>query len=49
MSDLERALFFCDHLEGEARNEIKYRPVAIRESPSEIFYVLKEVYGCPKS
>lgn len=49
MSELEKALFLYDHLEGEARNEIKYRPTTIRENPTEIIKVLKEVYGCSKS
>lgn len=49
MSDLEKALFLYDHLEGEARNEIKYRPTTVKESPTEIIKVLNEVYGCSKS
>lgn len=49
MSNYEKALFLYDHLEGEARNEIKYRPTATRENPVEIVRVLKEVYGCTKS
>lgn len=49
MSDLEKAMFLYDHLEGEARSEIKYRPVVVRENPTEIISVLKEVYGCSKS
>ncbi|KAL2086083.1 hypothetical protein ACEWY4_017142 [Coilia grayii] len=49
MSNHERAMFLYDHLEGEARNEIKYRPTATREDPAEIVKVLREVYGCAKS
>lgn len=49
MSDLEKALFLFDHLEGEARNEIKYRPTTVREDPQAIINVLKEVYGCSRS
>ena len=49
MPDVEKAMFLYDHLEGEAKNEIKYRPVAIRENPVEIITILKEVYGCSKS
>ncbi|KAK0155123.1 hypothetical protein N1851_002542 [Merluccius polli] len=49
LSDLEKAMFLYDHLEGEARSEIKYRPVAVRENPTEMILVLKEVYGCSKS
>ncbi|XP_076851377.1 uncharacterized protein LOC143502078 [Brachyhypopomus gauderio] len=49
MSVLDKAMFLYDHLEGEARNEIKYRPVASRENPDEIIRILKEMYGCTKS
>lgn len=49
LSELEKAMFLYDHLEGEARSEIKYRPVAVRENPTEIISVLNEVYGCSKS
>lgn len=49
MSDVDKALFLYDHLEGEARNEIKYRPRTIRENHEEIMTVLKEVYGSSKS
>lgn len=49
MSKFDKALFLFDHLEGEARNEIKYRPLATSENPESIIEVLKEVYGCAKS
>lgn len=49
MSSHEKALFLYDHLEGEARNEIKYRSTATRENPVEIVKILKEVFGCAKS
>lgn len=49
MSELDKALFLLDHLEGEARNEIKYRPQRVRENSEQICDVLKEVYGCSKS
>ncbi|XP_049340756.1 uncharacterized protein LOC125804921 [Astyanax mexicanus] len=49
ISDLDKALFLYDHLEGGARNEIKYRSAMVREDPREIISVLKEVYGCAKS
>lgn len=49
LSVLDKAMFLYDHLEGEARNEIKYRPIASRENPEEIISILKEVYGCTKS
>lgn len=46
---LDKAYFMFDHLEGEARDEIKYRPRAEREDPAKIESVLKELYGCSKS
>lgn len=49
MSNDDKALFVYDHLEGEARTEIKYQPSAVREDPDEIFEVLREVYGCSQS
>ena len=49
MSKHDRALFLYDHLEGEARNEIKYRPSDVREDPTAIVNVLKEVFGCSRS
>lgn len=45
----DQACFVYDHLEGEARDEIKYRPRAEREDPECVFAILKELYGCPKS
>lgn len=45
----DRAFFIYDHLEGEARDEIKYRPRAEREDPDRVLEILKELYGCPKS
>lgn len=45
----DQACFVYDHLEGEARDEIKYRPREEREDPERIFVILKELYGCPKS
>lgn len=45
----DQACFIYDHLEGEARDEIKYRPRAEREDPECVFAILKELYGCPKS
>ncbi|XP_039525224.1 uncharacterized protein LOC120477621 [Pimephales promelas] len=48
-STADKAFFLFDHLEGEARDEIKYRPVGEREDPEKIITALKEVYGCSKS
>ena len=45
----DQALFIFDHLEGEAREEIKYRPREERENPDKILDILKELYGCFKS
>ena len=42
MSDVDKALFMYDHLEGEARSEIKFRPRGEREDPSFITNVLKQ-------
>lgn len=49
LGSLDKAYFMFDHLEGEARDEIKYRPRAEREDPGKIESVLKELYGCSKS
>lgn len=45
----DQAFFLYDHLEGEARDELKYRPSADRADPDRIFAVLREVYGCTAS
>ena len=45
----DKAYFMFDHLESEARDEIKYRPREEREDPDKIETVLKELYGCSKS
>lgn len=45
----DQAAFLFDHLEGEARDEIKYRPTADREDPEKVFTILKELYGCQDS
>lgn len=49
MSTVDKALFVYDHLDGEARNEIRYRPSTVREDPNEIFKTLREVYGRSQS
>ena len=38
-----------DHLEGEAKEEIKYRSTAEREDPAKILAILEELYGCSES
>lgn len=49
LSSTDQAFFLYDHLEGEAREELKYRPYADRADPDKIIAVLKEVYGCSES
>lgn len=46
LSRIDEAYFIYDHLEGEAKNEIKYRTSAEREDPDKILSILQEVYGC---
>lgn len=48
-SAAERAYFLYDHLDGEARDEIRYRPREEKENPEKIFEILQELYGCPQS
>lgn len=45
----DQALFIFDHLEGEAKEEIRYRSSAERADPGRIFSILKELYGCTQS
>ncbi|XP_038150223.1 uncharacterized protein LOC119789420 [Cyprinodon tularosa] len=45
----DQAAFIFDHLEGEARDEIKYRSSSEREDPETVFTILKELYGCQQS
>nr|XP_055049382.1 uncharacterized protein LOC129434476 [Misgurnus anguillicaudatus]XP_055049383.1 uncharacterized protein LOC129434476 [Misgurnus anguillicaudatus] len=49
MSISDKAFFLFDHLEGEARDEIKYRSDDERNDPDKIIAVLKELYGCSQS
>lgn len=49
LSAVDQALFMFDHLEGEARNEIKYRTSAERGDPVQILAILTELYGCTES
>lgn len=42
----DQADFIYDHLEGEAKNEIRYRPMADREDPERLIAILQDVYGC---
>ena len=45
----DQALFMFDHLEGEARDEIKYRTSAEQSDPAQILAILKDLYGCNRS
>lgn len=45
----DQAFFLFDHLEGEPREEIKYRSSAERGDPARIIAVLRELYGCSDS
>ena len=49
MSEVDKAFFMYDHLEGEARSEIKFRPSGERENPTVISNVLTELYSCSSS
>lgn len=49
LSRVDQAFFLFDHLEGEARDEIKYRSSAEREDPDNILAILQELYGCSDS
>lgn len=49
LSTSDQAFFLFDHLEGEAREEIKFRPSAERGDPAKIISVLQELYGCTDS
>lgn len=49
LSRADRAYFLFDHLEGEAREEIKYRPSTERENPDRVLAILQELYGCSES
>lgn len=49
LSRIDQAFFLFDHLEGEAREEIKYRSSAERQDPDRIVAILQELYGCSES
>ncbi|KAL2083706.1 hypothetical protein ACEWY4_021479 [Coilia grayii] len=49
LSPIDQAYFIFDHLEGEAKHEIKYRPKADRENPNKVLSLLQELYGCNES
>ena len=45
----DQAFFLFDHLEGEAREEIKHRPLTERNDPAKISDILLQLYGCKES
>ncbi|KAM9462880.1 uncharacterized protein Hap1MRO34_016753 [Clarias gariepinus] len=49
LSKADRAFFLFDHLEGEAREEIRHRPSGERGDPDKIIMILRELYGCSQS
>lgn len=49
LKPIDQAYFIYDHLEGEAKDEIRYRPRAEREDPEKMFNILQDMYGCSKS
>lgn len=49
LTGADQAFFIFDHLEGEAKKEIKYRSSAERKDPTKILDILKELYGCTQS
>lgn len=49
LKPVDQAYFIYDHLEGEAKDEVKYRPKAEREDPEKILTILQDMYGCSKS
>ncbi len=46
---VEKAAFIYEQLGGEARQELKYQPQAIRSDPDQVLKILKEIYGQPPS
>ncbi|XP_026115992.1 uncharacterized protein LOC113094613 [Carassius auratus] len=49
LSTADQSFFLFDHLEGEAREEIRYRPASEREDPDKIIAALRELYGDTQS
>lgn len=49
LSAADQAFFIFDHLEGEAREEIKYQPSVERGDPARVLAILEELYGCVQS
>ena len=49
LAPIDQAYFIYDHLEGEAKKEIKYRPKEEREDPEKVLTILQELYSCSQS
>lgn len=49
LSVADQAFFLFDHLGGDAREEVRYRPLSERGDPDKIFSILQELYGCSQS
>ncbi len=49
MSTVDQAFFLIDHLEGEAREELRYRSGVERRDPDQIIAALRELYGCTRT
>lgn len=49
LGPLDQAYFIFDHLDGEAKDEVRFRPRDEREDPERILAILKELYGYSKS
>lgn len=49
LSPSDQAFFLFDHMEGEPREEIKYRSSTERNDPAKIIAALRELYGCSNS
>lgn len=49
LSQADKAFFLFDHLEGEAKEEFRYRTSTERSNPDSVISILKELYGCTDS
>lgn len=49
LSEADKAFFLYDHLEGEAKEELRYRTTVERSNPDNIVSILRELYGCTDS
>ncbi len=49
LSVADQAFFLFDHLGGDAREEVRHRPVSEHGDPERIFFTLQKLYGCSQS